>query len=145
MKSFPVAASETFRAGEPVVVGAAGTITECLTDPPVISGIAAHRSTDGNGTDLGVGTQVTVYGTSPNQTFITNNLTSDGAGTAAVPALTNIGDLVGLALSGGVWSLDTSVDNLTCQIDGVQDVAGNNLGDPNVLPGAGVWVLFHFI
>jgi hypothetical protein len=143
MRSYPVAASEAFRTGEPVVLAAAGTIGECLTDPASVDGIAAHRSTDVDGTDLGVGTQITVYGTSPNQVFITRRFMVASVVTA--PALTNIGDLVGLTLSGGIWYLDTGTDNLICMVDGVQDIAGNNLGDPNVLPGTGVWVLFHFI
>lgn len=145
MLSFPVAASQAFLAGEPVVVGAAGTITECVTDPSVVTGIAAHKSTDVDGNDLGVGTQVTVYGTSPSQVFITKNFATDGSGTAATPALTSIGDQAGLSLASGTWYLDTGTANLLCEVVGVQDAAGNNLSDPNVLPGTGVWVLFRFI
>lgn len=144
MQSFPVTATQTFRQGEPVVVIAAGTLSECADDPAVVSGIAAHRSTDAGGTDLGVGTQVSVYRSSPGQVFITRRFATDGAGTATAPALTNVGDLAGLDFSGGIWTLDTGQDNLICRIEGVQDIAGNNLGDPNVLPGTGLWVLFTF-
>ncbi len=145
MLHLPVAASEAFVAGEPVVVGAAGTITECATDPSVVTGIAAHKSTDVKGDDLGAGTQITLYGTSPSQIFITKNLTTDGAGAAGTPALTNIGDQLGFALNSGTWSLDTSMNNLTAEVVGVQDAAGNDLGSNNVLAGTGVWLLFRFI
>ncbi len=145
MRSFPVTAGESFRAGEPVVVGAAGTLGECTDDPASLAGIAAHRSQDVDGVDLGVGTTVSVYGASPGQIFITRRFATDGAGTAVAPTLTNIGELAGLDLSGGIWTLDTGQGNLICSIVGVQDISGNNLSDPNVLPGAGLWVLFTFV
>ena len=44
MKSFPVTASQTFVMGEPVVVVAAGTLSECGDDPASVSGIAAHNN-----------------------------------------------------------------------------------------------------
>ena len=144
-KSFPVTAGQTFQQGEPVVISAAGTAGECTDDPSVIDGIAAHRSTDVNGTDLGVGTQITIYAPGSGQVFISRRFARDGAGTAVAPALTDVGDLAGFDLSGGIWSVDSGQDNLLVQITGVQDAAGNNLSDPNVLPGAGVWVLFEFI
>ena len=127
-----------------MVVVAAGTLSECADDPAVVTGIAAHRSQDVDGVDLGVGSPVTVYRSSPGQVFITRRFATDGAGTAATPALTNVGDLAGLDLSGGIWTLDTGQNNLVCRIEGVQDITGNNLADPNVLPGAGLWVLFTF-
>ncbi len=145
MKSFPVTASQTFVMGEPVVVVAAGTLSECADDPPAVDGIAAHKSTDVKGNSLGTTFPITVYGTRPDQIFKTQNFATDGSGTAATPTLANVGDLAGLDFSGGTWSLDTGQDNLLCKIDGVRDAAGNNLGDPRVLPGTGVWVLFHFI
>ena len=146
-RAFPVAASQSFQAGEPVVVQAAGTLIEAATDPSTIDGIAAHRSTDVDGTDLGVGQRVTVYEVGPRQTFRTNSITSDGAGaTALVPTLANIGDFAGLALTGGgVWSLDTGANNLLCKIVGVLDRDGRDLSDPNLLPGTGVTALFTFV
>ena len=145
LRAYPVTASQTFQQGEPVVVIAAGTLSECADDPSSVTGIAAHRSTDVNGTDLGVGTPITVYTAGPNDTFKTNNFATDGAGTAAVPTLTNVGELAGLDLSSGVWTLDTDQNNLICEIVGVRDAAGNDLSNPNVLPGAGLWVLFKFL
>ncbi len=142
LHAYPVTASETFLAGEPVVVAAAGTLGECADDPSVIAGMAAHGSLDVDNADLGVGSPVTVYGFTPGQVFITRRFATDGAGTAATPALTNVGDLAGFDLSSGVWTLDTGQGNLLARIVGVQDISGNNLGDPNVLPGTGVWVLF---
>lgn len=144
MKSFPVTASQTFVVGEPAVVIAAGTLSECADDPSAVDGVAAHGVVNGKGVTSPVGTQVTVYGTGKDQVFITKNFATDGAGTAATPALTNVGDLAGLT-GPGTWYLDIGAANKICQIEGVQDAAGNNLGDPNVLPGTGVWVLFRFI
>ena len=145
MNSFPATASQTFLAGEPVQVVAAGTLSECATDPPTVDGIAAHGTTDVDGNSLGTTHPITVYGTSPNQVFISRRFATDGAGTAATPALTNIGDFAGLSLSGGIWYVDTGAANAIIKIIGVQDIAGNDLGDPKVLPGTGVWVLFHFV
>jgi hypothetical protein len=145
MRSYPVTATQTFVAGEPVVAIAAGTLSECSSDPSAVDGIAAHGVVNGKGTTLAVGAQVTVYATSPGQTFITRRFATDGSGTAATPALTTVGDTGGLILSGGVWYLDTGAANVLCRVEGVQDVMGNNLGDPNVLAGTGVWVLFRFI
>jgi len=142
--SYPVAASQTFVGGEPVVVGAAGTITECGDDPAIVDGIAAHKSTDVDGNSLGTTHQIAVYGTSSGQVYITKNFATDGAGTAATPTLANIGDSAGFT-GPGTWYLDTGTTNLQTEIIGVQDAAGNNLGDPNVLPGTGVWVLFKFV
>ncbi len=142
----PVTASQSFRVGEPVEVVAAGTLSESTSDPASVTGIAAHRSTNQNGTDFGAGFLVTIYQTSSNQIFKTTSFTSDGAGaTAAVPTAANVGDLAGLALTGGVWSLDTGTGNLICEITGVLDSNGRNLGDPNLLPGTGSIVLFRFI
>ena len=146
MRAYPQTASETFVAGEPVVLVAAGTLSECGDDPSAVTGIAAHRTTDHDGVDRGVGAPVTVYQASPGQVFKTQNFATDGAGTAATPALTNVGDLAGLDFTSGTdWFLDIGQDNLICEIVGVRDAAGNNLSDPNVLPGTGVWVLFTFI
>ena len=143
-KSFPVTASETFVAGEPVVVAAAGTLGECGDDPSAVDGIAAHAPVNSDGSTFSVGQPVTVHGTGSDQVFITKRFATDGAGTAATPALTSIGDLAGLT-GPGTWYLDTGAANKICKVIGVQDAAGNNLGDPNVLPGTGVWVLFNFI
>jgi hypothetical protein len=146
MQSFPVKASETFVAGEPVVLNANGTLEECGDDPPVVTGIAAHKSTDVKGNSLGTTFPITVYMASPGQVFITRNFASAGAGAAVTPTIDLIGDLAGLDFSGDPdWFLDTGQDNLVCRIVGVQDAMGNNLGDPRVLPGTGVWVLFTFI
>ncbi len=145
MRSFPVTAGESFRAGEPVVVAAAGTLGECADDPASVDGIAAHRSVDHDGVDLGVGTPITVYGTSPSQVFISRRFATDGDGTAASPALTNVGDLAGFDLNAGVWTVDIGQNNLIVKIVGVQDANGRDLGNPNILPGTGVWVLFSFI
>ena len=146
MRAYPVTASQTFVAGEPVVVSSAGTLSECTDDPPAVTGIAAHKSTDVKGTSAPAGTRITVYKGSPGQVFITRNFATDGGGTAATPTLTRIGELAGFDFTNSTdWFLDTGQDNLLCRIEGVQDAAGNNLGDPRVLDGTGVWVLFTFL
>jgi hypothetical protein len=144
--AFPVAAGQTFLAGEPVVLQAAGTLIEATDDPSAIDGIACHRTpTDLNGNPAGVGSRVTVYRISKDQVYKTKNFATDGAGTAVVPALTNVGDQAGLTLASGVWSVDIGTGNLLVQIVGVRDIDGRDLADPNVLAGAGLWVLFRFI
>jgi hypothetical protein len=145
IRSYPVTASQAFLEGEPVTLTNAGTLSECSDDPARVTGIAAHKSSDVDGTDLGVGTPISVYGTDPSQVFITKKFATDGDGTAATPALTNVGDLAGLDLNAGVWTLDIGQDNVICEILGVQDISGRDLGDPNLLAGTGVWVLFRFI
>jgi hypothetical protein len=146
MRAYPVTASQTFVAGEPVVVIAAGTLSECADDPSAVTGIAAHKSTDVKGASLGTTHPITVYRGSPGQIFKTRNFATDGGGTAATPTLAHIGDYAGLDFTSGTdWFLDTGQNNLICEIVGVRDAAGNNLGDPRVLPGTGVWVLFTFV
>lgn len=144
--AFPVTAGQTFLAGEPVAVSAAGTLSEAGDDPSTISGIACHRTpTNLIGGSAGVGSRVTVYRISKDQVYKTKNFATDGAGTAVVPALTNIGDQAGLTLASGVWSVDTGTANLLVEVVGVRDIDGRDLADPNILPGAGHWVLFRFI
>jgi hypothetical protein len=146
VQAFPATASQSFVTGEPVVLTAAGTLSECEDDPSAVTGIAAHRTTDVDGNSLGTTHPISVYMASPGQVFKTRNFATDGAGTAATPALTNVGDLAGLDFTNTTdWFLDTLQDNLICRIVGVKDAAGNNLGDPRVLPGTGVWVLFTFL
>lgn len=145
MRAGPVTAAQAFRTGEPVVGIAAGTLSEAGDDPSAITGIAAHRTTDVDGTDLGVGHPVTYYGTGPEQVFKTTNFATAGAGVAVTPSLTDIWDLAGLTLASGVWSLDTGTNNLIAEIIGVLDNKGVNLADPNLLPGTGSVVLFRFI
>ena len=145
MVAYPVTASQTFRVGEPVTVVAAGTLSEAADDPTDIAGIAAHRSTDRAGVDFGVGFQVTIYRGGPDQVFRTTSFATDGAGTQATPTLANIGDLAGLTLAAGVWSLDTGAANGLCEVTGILDSNGRNLSDPNLLSGTGSIVLFRFI
>ena len=147
MRAYPVTASQTFVAGEPVVVvTGAGTLSECTDDPPAVTGIAAHKSTDVKGNSLGTTHPITVYRGTAGQVFITRNFATDGGGTAATPTLANVGDLAGFDFTSTTdWFLDTGQDNLLCRIEGVQDAQGNNLGDPRVLDGTGVWVLFTFL
>ncbi len=143
--SYPATAAQTFEAGEPVTLIAAGTLSECLDDPADVAGIATHNTTDVLGVDKGVGYPVTVEKGGPDQTFKTNNFATDGAGTAAVPTIANIGDLAGFDLSGGVWTLDTGQDNLICEVVGVLDKDGRPMGHTSIAVGAGAIVLFRLI
>ena len=145
-RAFPVTASQTFQAGEPVVLTAAGTLSECADDPSALDGIAAHRSTDVDGTDQGVGFQVTTYAPLRNQIFRCNNFATDGAGTAVAPTLTDIGTLGGLTFLNSLdWVVDMGTANMILCIVGVQDSNGRDLSDPNLLVGAGVTALFTFV
>jgi hypothetical protein len=144
--AFPVTAGENFLAGEPVVLGAAGTLSEAGDDPSAIDGIACHRTpTDLNGAALGVGSRVTVYRISRDQIYKTKNFAQSGDGTVLVPTLTNIGEQAGLTSAGGVWYVDIGTNNLLVQVTGIRDIDGRDLSDPNLLAGAGLWVLFRFI
>jgi len=143
--SFPVTATQTFLEGEPTVLVAAGTLSEASDDPASITGIAAHRSTDIDSASFGVGRRITVYRNTPGQVFRTQNFSTDGAGTAATPTLSNIGDAAGFTFTGGVWSLDTGTGNLLCRILDVLDSQGQSLSDPHLLTGTGSIVLFEFI
>ncbi len=141
---FPVTASQTFLAGEPVTLVAAGTLSEASDDPAAITGIAAHRATDRANASFPVGQRITVYGIA-NTVFKTKNFATAGAGAAVVPTLANIGDLAGLTLSGGAWSLDTGTNNLIAEVTGILDAKGFSLSDPNLSVGVGVTVLFKLI
>ncbi len=143
--SYAVTASQSFLEGEAVLVVAAGTLSEAADDPSAITGIAAHRSTDVDGTALPVGRRVTVYRTSPGQVFRTTNFATDGAGTAATPTVANVGDTAGLDFSGGNWFLDTNKNNVICAIVDVLDSKGQSLSDPLLNVGTGSIVLFEFI
>ena len=143
--SHPITASQAFLSGEPVAL-VAGTLSEAGDDPASISGIAATQSIRANGTAHPVGTMMTVYSAQDTQTFRARNFATDGAGTAVVPTAAVVGDLAGLTLTGGGdWVVDTGTANLILEVLGVLDSQGQNLGDPNLLPGAGSQVLFRFL
>jgi hypothetical protein len=142
---FPVTANQTFQAGEPVVLLGTGTLSEAVDDPASVAGIAAHQSTTRTGASFPVGQYVTVYNIK-DTIFKTKNFATDGGGTAAVPTVANIADAAGLDFTDGTnWFLDTGQNNLICEVTGVLDISGFSLSDPNVLPGAGVTVLFRFV
>jgi hypothetical protein len=144
--AFPVTAGETFLAGEPVALGAAGTLSEAGDDPSTITGIACHRTpTNLIGGSAGVGSRVTVYRVSKDQVYKTKKFAENGDGTVLVPTLTNVGEQAGLTHSGDDWYVDIGTNNLLAEIVGIRDIDGRDLADPNVLPGAGLWVLFRFI
>ena len=141
---YPVTASQTFLAGEPVVVTAAGRLSEATDDPASVRGIAAHRSTDRNGDSFPEGQTVTVILTG-DTVFRTQNFATDGAGTLVTPIVSNIGDPAGFTLSGDDWSLDTGTANVIAEVVAILDIFGNYIDDPNALAGDGLKVLFRFI
>ena len=146
MAAYPSAGGETFRVGEPTTIhNTSGQLVEAGTDPPDVAGIAAHRSTDRDGTSFGSGFLVTVYKGGPDQTFRTTKFATDGAGTAAVPVIANIGKIAGFIVVAGSWFLDLGAGNGICEVTGILDSNGRNLSDPNLLSGTGSIVLFRFI
>ena len=119
-------ASETFLTGEPVRVTADGTISESPDDPTNddIIGISAgpgSTAVRNPETNANYTTNDNVfYSRAADQTlFATQNFATDGAGTQAAPAQTNIGDEAGLTLASGVWSLDVGTTNNVCRIEDV--------------------------
>ena len=109
-------ASETFLTGEPVRITASGTISEAA-DEPVDSGIVGISAQPGSTAVTNPKTNenyttndlVSYWPAHPTQLWVTKNFATDGAGTQAAPAQTNIGDQCGLSLTTGTWSLDTGV------------------------------------
>jgi hypothetical protein len=102
-QEFPEAATQTFKAGAPVVLQA-GYLQECGANPPLIMGIA---SKDGqSGASAGAKAQV-VFLAHPDTLFI-GNLDASAAGTG-VGAATDRGKMYGITkyASGGKWSVDT--------------------------------------
>ncbi len=145
--SFRSSTGQTFLAGEPVIINAAGRLIEAGSDPASVAGIAAHRSTDVDGNDFASNSRMTVYGTSPSQIYKTRRLSINGNGvlTATSFSADRLGEPAGFILNSGVWFLDTASGNLLTTIVGIMDQNGRNLTDPNVLSGDGFWALFHFV
>jgi hypothetical protein len=150
LSAYPLAASQTFEDGEPVVASS-GALAEAGDDPSEILGIAAASSQGktANGAD-GVrptGTLIQVVTGENNQLFISDMFATDGAGTAAVPTQANaVGVQGGLTLTGGNWYVDTGAANAILEIESVLDADGFMLGDPAVPQvGAGVSVVFRLL
>lgn len=150
LSAFPLAASQTFEEGEPVVVQAAGTLAECATNPGTVAGISAgssqgKTSTGDDGTRP-TGTMIQVYSPTDEQLFVTQNFATDGSGTAATPDQTHVGDLAGFTLTGGDWYVDTGASNDHVEIVAVLDGNGQPVGDSTVrTAGTGVSVVFVFL
>ncbi len=140
-----VTASETFLVGEPLAQQAGGRAAIAVTDPSTIVGIAAHRSTDVNGTSLAGDTQITLYGVGSNQLYKTRNFAIDGSGTSITPTVALIGDFAGLILNGSDWFVDTGANNSICEIVGLRDRNGRDINDPNLVPETIVFTIFRFI
>jgi len=148
---YPLAAAQTFEAGEPVVAGAAGTLAECGDDPAVVTGISmgSSQGKDGNGDDgtVPTGSLVPVYKPSSGQLFITQQFATDGAGTSVAPTQANVADTAGFTLDGnGDWFVDTGTANLHVEVVAVLDGNGQPIGDSfSRAAGTGVSVVFGFL
>lgn len=149
-------AGETFLTGEPVRQTNVGTISEAA-DEPVDSGIIGISAGPGSTAIINPKTGV-VYTTNdevsyhpavPEQFFGTQNFATDGAGTQAAPAQTNIGDQCGLSLTTGVWSVDTGVaaGAMICRIYDVlnsQKDSITNTGE-TLTAASTFWVIFQIL
>lgn len=147
--AFPVAATQTFLEGEPLVLTAGGALNEAASDPAAIIGIAAVPAIVNTftGASAATGTMLSVYGTADSNVFISSNFIASAIfGAVTVPTQANaIGALAGLTLAGGIWSVSASALNLICIIDDVLDARRNSITNPNILTTAGVNVLFRFV
>jgi hypothetical protein len=157
-------ASETFVLGELVSVNADGELTESADDPAaedVIGVAAASGDTVGTTDAMGAyrkrvglfapgispnlpvtGDMVPVWEVFGGHTFIAQVFATDGAGTAATPALANIGDRAGFSLTAGVWSLDTGTANFSARVVDVLDVNGRSIQESGL---TGANALFRFV
>jgi hypothetical protein len=148
--AYPLAGSQTFEEGEPVVLSG-GSIQECATNPAVVAGISVGTSQgkDANGDDgtRPTGTLIQVYTPTDEQLFVTQNFATDGSGTPATPAQSNVGSQAGFTLDGsGGWYVDTNAVNKHVEIVAVLDGNGQPIGDTNVrTAGTGVSVVFVFL
>jgi len=131
----PLTASQDFNSGDVVVLTAAGTISEASDDPASVAGVASEDSTDADGASYPAGRYLSFSSTASASCFITSNFATDGAGTAATPTQANVGDLAGLTLSGGIWSIDTGTANTPCEIMAVINWTGTQLGSDTFVAG----------
>jgi len=159
-------ASEAFRMGEPVYIGADGDLNETKDDAAAtkFAGIAlAPAFYKKGGTGAGTGTTTNLnprtgapYTTGdmipyavcrPGVTLISANFATDGAGTLVAPTLSNaLGETAGFTeasnAAGAVYSIDTGVtnDDLVRIID-VLDTNKNSIQDPSFSGNTGVYVV----
>jgi hypothetical protein len=148
IKTFPLNASETFRAGEPCSVNADGELTESADDPTLadVMGIAAVDGDTGltdpfTGSARATSAEIQVIIPIQGTEFRTKNFATDGAGTAATPAKTNIGDEAGFTLASGVWSIDIGTTNNVARILDVLDANGVSINKSGY-SGTPTWVVF---
>jgi len=152
VKAYPIAASQTYRHGEPLVLSG-NRLQEATTEPAAIIGISAQDARDIandtvgglNGQPASAGTPRSVYMSTKGQTFTFRNFATDGAGTVATPTVSSIGVLAGLVKVGNVWFADTGSSALICQINDVLDARKNSIDNPNLVSGDGKFVVAEFI
>lgn len=115
IQALEVTAAQTFKEGACVVDVAAGTISECGADPAAIYGVALQAAFTNPGNAVANAAQnVFTTGGQPNRVSvaIANRRTIfsgrgvNGATDPVTPALTNIGEVYGLASASGEWVID---------------------------------------
>lgn len=140
-----------FRAGEPVFIDADGDLDGCADAPTTIAGIALEPVGSGNGfgnyrtgAAYAAGDLVSFIAATSDTLFVTaaGRFATDGAGTAATPTRTNIGDLCGVSLAGGNYFLDSGEANKVAIVVDVLDSLGRSLQDSTA--GTGSRVVFKF-
>ena len=152
VRAFPVAASQTYRHGEPLILSS-NRLEEAASDPSAIVGIAAESALDIandttgglNGQPASAGTPRSVYLPVHEQTFLARNFATDGSGTSATPTVSVIGTLAGLTKTGNTWTVDTGANSLICQINDVLDARKNSIDNPNLVSGTAKFVVVEFI
>lgn len=157
---YPVG-TETFNAGDPVGLDAAGEL-DTLADDPTAANLLGIACTSGDATD-GVtfrtpgfgpfnasdpqtpvaGDMVGVWIPTSEDRFITSNFSAAGSAFGDVaPVAADVGDEVSLALIGGVWGVTQANSNNVARITRVLDEDKN---DVKVTGNTGVWVVFRIL
>lgn len=168
IRSFRLNAAETFVQGEPVRLNVDGELAEAGDDPGVddFIGISAesgdtvgatdaigrfrdprYQFTPGANPDLpATGDMIRVWLPVPGSTFVAKYFATDGAGTQAAPALSNIGDEAGLTLAGGIYSVDVGTANNICRIvDIIDGTSGDSLQATGGTPTTTSRIIIEFV
>ncbi len=109
-------------------------------------GSSQGKTATGDDGSVPTGTMIPIYKPDSGQLFITQNLATDGAGTAVTPTQAHVGDTAGFTLAGGIWYLDTGTANIHVEVVAVLDGNGQPVGSSTARTAStGVYVVFGFI
>jgi len=126
-RRFPLASSQTFWSGEPLVL-VAGVLQLCASDPPQITGLSAESVAAPP-----AGSLVAMF-QHPGRDWKAAVFARDGLGTIVVPTLADLGSFVGFILAGGRWIADAGAVNDHGQVIDVLDAVGFSLvGNSNLV------------